>query len=535
MNFTVVLLVALPLYFLGLGNIDLFFQDDEWLYVKIAAEMFDRGELWIPYWLGEPAYYKPPLAYWLMMPFFWLGGDRILLARLSVALCAVGTLGVTYLIGKDLYGKREAACACLLAAVSYGFLAFGRVGVMDMQLTFFLAAALLLFLRAMRRKSPVLAGLYFVVLGVSNLIKGPVVPLIIVTVSLIILVFNRGWKPFFSRCAIAGMVVGGLISLSWPIALYFRGEFDAWYAFFIVGENAGKFADATGYPALPFIATLLKWALPWSLLILVAPLVMAVKAPLAKLDFTLPVVWIGAVLGIHLIPAVRLPWYTFPALPAALLLVGAATVRYPGNPVLIWTYRLTGILLGLVAALLSVTPRFFPLLSAAFFSLAGAAVCFWAAAIFTYRRNVPMLAASLMLAILLLNPGVSAMTDPKFPAAAQTLLASSDRPTAVVRIHTGRLSQEHALYSFRLDRKIEQTRGEAATLSFIREKGGDIIVSDTDYRALLTAASSLDTETRITLSWSRWKDSIPADIILAAIKDGNLALLQEPYHLVQKR
>ena len=68
MNFFVVLLVALPLYFLGLGNIDLFFQDDEWLYVKIAAEMFDRGELWIPYWLGEPAYYKPPLAYWLAIP-----------------------------------------------------------------------------------------------------------------------------------------------------------------------------------------------------------------------------------------------------------------------------------------------------------------------------------------------------------------------------------------------------------------------------------------------------------------------------------
>ena len=30
-NFFVVLLVALPLYFLGLGTIDLFFQDDEWL------------------------------------------------------------------------------------------------------------------------------------------------------------------------------------------------------------------------------------------------------------------------------------------------------------------------------------------------------------------------------------------------------------------------------------------------------------------------------------------------------------------------
>ncbi len=535
MNFFVVLLVALPLYFLGLGNIDLFFQDDEWLYVKIAAEMFDRGELWIPYWLGEPAYYKPPLAYWLMMPFFWLGGDRIMLARISVALTAVGTLALTYFLGKELYGKREAACASLLAAVSYGFLAFGRVGVMDMQLTFFLAASLLLFLRAMRRKSPVYAGLYFVVIGLSNLIKGPVVPLIIVTISFIILLFTRGWKPFFSRFAFAGMVVGGFIAFSWPLALYFKWEFPAWYAFFIVGENAGKFTDAMGYPALPFIATLLKWALPWSLLILVAPLVLAVKAPPGRLDFMLPVVWMATVIGIHLIPAVRLPWYTFPALPAALLLVGAASVRYPGNPVLVWTYRLTGVLLALAAALVSVTPSLFPLLSPPFFWLGSAALCFWAAAFFTFRRDVPKLAVALGLAVLLLNPGVSAMTDPKFPAEAQSILAASSRPTAVVRIRTGRLSQEHALYSFRLDRKIEQTHGEEATLRFVREKSGNLIVSDTDYKLLLAASPSLESETRIAASWSRWRDSIPADRIVQAIQEGDRTLLLEPYHIVQKR
>lgn len=535
MNFFVVMLVALPLYFLGLGNIDLFFQDDEWLYVKIAAEMFDRGELWIPYWLGEPAYYKPPLAYWLMMPFFWLGEDRILLARLSVALSAVATLALTYLIGRELFGRREAAGAALLAAVSYGFLAFGRVGVMDMQLTGFLAGALLLFLRARSRRSPSYAAAFFVVLGASNLIKGPVVPLIIVLISSIILMFYRGWKPFFSGRALCGMAAGLLLAVSWPIALYFKGEFAAWYSFFIVGENAGKFADAKGYPALPFIATLLKWALPWSLLILAAPLVLAMRSSVRKLEFVLPAVWIAVVIGVHLLPAVRLPWYTFPALPAALLWAGAATARYPSQPLLVWTYRLTGVLLGAAALLVSVTPGFFPLLSPAFGWLAGAAAAFWATAVFTWRRDVPKLAVAMMLAVLCLNPGVSALTDPKFPSAAQAVLAASTRPTAVVRIHTGRLSQEHALYSFRLNHPVEQTHGEAATWQFLRAKGGDLILSDTDYRALLAAYPSLAAETRIACSWLRWRDSLPVELIAAAIQSGDRTLLLEPYHILQTR
>ena len=64
------LCVCVASYVVGLDNTALFFQDDEWLYMKIASEMFDRGELWVPYWIGERDYHKPPLSYWLMMVLF---------------------------------------------------------------------------------------------------------------------------------------------------------------------------------------------------------------------------------------------------------------------------------------------------------------------------------------------------------------------------------------------------------------------------------------------------------------------------------
>ena len=53
---------SLPLYLIGLEYTTLFFQEDEWLYMKIASEMYARSEWWITYWLGVPTYYKPPMA-----------------------------------------------------------------------------------------------------------------------------------------------------------------------------------------------------------------------------------------------------------------------------------------------------------------------------------------------------------------------------------------------------------------------------------------------------------------------------------------
>ena len=120
------LCICVASFVVGLDNTNLFFQDDEWLYMKIASEMYDRGELWVPYWIGERDYHKPPLSYWLMMLLFPLGDDRVSLARLSVSLTSLLTAGLIYWIGKKLYGKDAGLIASLLALSSFGFIAFCR-------------------------------------------------------------------------------------------------------------------------------------------------------------------------------------------------------------------------------------------------------------------------------------------------------------------------------------------------------------------------------------------------------------------------
>ena len=250
-----------------------FYADDEWLYIGTAYEMFSRGELWITYWLGEPAYYKPPLSYWMMMPFFLFGADPILQGRLAIGLMSLLTVLLTWWIGRTLYGEQQGLLAGLFSATSLGFLTYGRVGMLDMPFTFWLTLSVACLIQAWQKKSARWAGIFWAVAGASVLVKGPVSAAILCLLALSVALLYRSWRVFFfCRGAWMGMLAAVLFSLAWPIALYFKGQFDNWYQFFIITENLGKFGDPSVYPAGPFLAYALQWQLPWTLLLLLVAL-----------------------------------------------------------------------------------------------------------------------------------------------------------------------------------------------------------------------------------------------------------------------
>ena len=248
-----------------------FYTDDEWLYIGTAYEMFTKGELWITYWLGEPAYYKPPLSYWMMMPFFPFGQDPILQGRLAIGLMSLVTALLTCWIGKLLYGERQGLLAGLISATSLGFLTYGRVGMLDMPFTLWITLAVAFLVKAWQKKSGHWAGLFWAVAGFSVLVKGPVSAAILFLLCFCVALFHKGWRfLFFSPTAWLGMFAAMLCTIAWPVALYFKGQFDNWYQFFIITENLGKFGDPSVYPAGQFIAYALQWQLPWTLLLLTA-------------------------------------------------------------------------------------------------------------------------------------------------------------------------------------------------------------------------------------------------------------------------
>ena len=523
---------SLPLYLIGLEYTTLFFQADEWLYMKIASEMYARSEWWITYWLGIPTYYKPPMAYWGMMLLFPLGADQMFWGRVSVAVTTLVTLFLGYKLSQDLLGKKEACVSTALLSCSYGFLAFGRVGVMDMMLLFWLMASLFCFIRARDRQSLVYVVLFYLTLGLSTLVKGPIAPLISVITAVAILLIYGGWRVFLRPSGIPWLLLGVLISLSWPIALYFKGEFDAWFNFFIVGENFGKFADRVGYPALPFISTIFKWALPWDFLLVALPIFLLRKRFWQDRGIVILLLWTITIIGVHLIPAVRLPWYTFLALPAVMMMAGAYISRYANHWLTLFTLRITALLFLLLALIVSALVRFsFPHFTP-YLIIVVAALGLFACAALLYKNRLLPACASLAAAILSLNILSSYLVDPQFPVSAREILQSSTRPLAVVRIETGRLSQEHAQFSFYLDRPITETRGVEKTTAFFLQ-GGDLILTDTDYRAWQQHVPIQPEKRRILHSWRQWRDAIPLEQIEAAFRVGDIGLLQEPIHIIR--
>ena len=510
-----------------------FYTDDEWLYIGTAHEMFTRGELWITYWLGEPAYYKPPLAYWMMMPFFLFGTDSIIQGRLAIGLMSLATVVLTWWIGKALYGERQGLLAGLLSATSLGFLTYGRVGMLDMPFTLWLTLAVACLVQAWQKKSGLWAGFFWAVAGATVLVKGPVSAAILFLLCFCVALFQKGWRfLFFSPGAWLGMFAATLFTAAWPLALYFKGQYENWYQFFIITENLGKFGDPSVYPAGQFLAYALQWQLPWTLLLLAALAALPFHRRALSFPFMLPLLWAAAIMLIYLIPRVRLPWYLLPVVPAASLLTAAMWSEYSEKPGFKISLRITGLLLLLPATVLAVLvwTAPFSLLEHSFFVLASLSLFFCCG--FAWRNKLAPLSIAFALCVVMLAQGIDSLTDGRLPEHIARELRSSTIPVAAARIEAGRLSQQLWFFSYHLGRKVDEARGSEAINRFLTEKSGLLFISDTDLEALKKDRPDRGAALRVLYSWNYWKEAISTEDIHEAVLQGKLERLMEKLHVV---
>lgn len=113
-----------------------------------AEEMLARHDWIVPTFNGELRTHKPVLLYWAMMAADQLPVDREFAARLPSALCGIGTLIVTFLIGNRIYGESTGRLAALILASSIMFVVAGRAATPDATLTFLTTLALYVFVCA---------------------------------------------------------------------------------------------------------------------------------------------------------------------------------------------------------------------------------------------------------------------------------------------------------------------------------------------------------------------------------------------------
>ena len=303
-NTLAVAAIAAVMFCAALGSTRLL-DDDEPRNSACAQEMLNRGDWIVPTFNGQLRTDKPILLYWCMLAVYNLFGVSEFTARLPSALAGVGTVVLTYHLGRLLFDRRSGLIAGCFLACAMNFAILARWATPDSLLILCITASLTCFVAgvASRRGGhfsgticgqtrycppivdaglPVLAcvGMY-VAMGLAVLAKGPigvVMPLGIVGAYLLVFDvpayapvegslrqrlapyfthdWRRRWTHLFTRYfhpqnilrvlrtlrLTWGLPLTALVALPWYIAVAVQTK-GAWVAGFIGNHNVGRFLN----------------------------------------------------------------------------------------------------------------------------------------------------------------------------------------------------------------------------------------------------------------------------------------------------
>ncbi|HVW02267.1 MAG TPA: glycosyltransferase family 39 protein, partial [Planctomycetaceae bacterium] len=144
----VMLGVAAVLFFtkLGLAHV---WDEDEAIFAEISREMFELGDWIVPRFNGKVFVDKPVMMYWLMMAGYSVFGTTEFGARCASALVGLGTVWITYLIGRRLFSERVGFWAGLILSSGVYFNVISRAATPDIELVFCCTLAMYAFVRSM--------------------------------------------------------------------------------------------------------------------------------------------------------------------------------------------------------------------------------------------------------------------------------------------------------------------------------------------------------------------------------------------------
>jgi len=377
----VLLAAALALFFVDLGGSSIW-DANEAFYVETPREMIDRGDYVFPTFNYEPRVNKPVLSYWIVAGFYKLFGVSVGVQRIPIAIGGLLLVGIAFFLGRlvsvetadPAVSVRAGLWAALGFAVSPRLVMFSRRIFIDIYITLFMAATLLLFALAERypHRRRLFLALMYVSVGLGVLTKGPVAVALPGLVFLIYLIVHRELRRVTELMIPAGVAIVLAIVVPWYAALYQR---DGWthIASFFLGENLGRYSDGVGFDTGRgpwfYVGVLFSDGFPWSILFFAAlalwwrlrrvaapnggakpspgPRAPALtKAPL-RIQ-TLLLIWIATIVVFFSFSASKQDLYIYPVMPAIAALGGGAIAA--GAPGARWLSALIGALLAIAGA-----------------------------------------------------------------------------------------------------------------------------------------------------------------------------------------
>ncbi len=327
------LLFAIPLLFWNLGEASISTKD-EYLHIRAAQDMYQRGNYVVPIFDFEPYVNKPPLKMWLTQIPLELFGESNWAYRLPDAFAGVFVLLCIFWFSMKRFSSLLPALASSLALLGFqplfDFHGF-RMANQDALLLAFLCLSFILGYTILSKKESDYRRLllYSVLIGAALLTKS-----VAALISPIVLFCFWLWHPERRKFSLKEMVALVLpcafLVAAYAIALTIVYP-HAWGVLFGY-EIAGRFDegyhnadDFLLYWKLLFPLSVFSFIFAFSLFyaFLRAFCHSCAYSRLLLLWFFLPLVLYS------FLPS-RLPWYVFPSFPAAALIVGCFVDRYSG-------------------------------------------------------------------------------------------------------------------------------------------------------------------------------------------------------------
>ncbi|MCA9079475.1 MAG: glycosyltransferase family 39 protein [Planctomycetaceae bacterium] len=331
-----------------------------------AAEMLQRGDWVTPVFNAELRAHKPVLTYWAMMLCYSVFGVNEFAARLPAALCGIGTVLLTYLMGSRLFSRQAGLWGAIALATTVMFTVESRAATHDGVLIFTSTLALAIYalstLPSQGRlfpRWPVAAAMY-AVMGLAVLAKGPVglvLPTAVIGMFLLLLRrlpestlgADRWWRPlwdivrafeprhFLSTCwlmrPITAITMASLVALPWYLWVHQRTG-GAWTHGFFVEHNLHRATSAMEghdggvlYYPIMLIIGFFPWSIFWMPTLGYAGQATRRPGPMQE-GHLFAYCWLGVYVGLFSIARTKLPHYITPCYPGVALLVGAFLGRW---------------------------------------------------------------------------------------------------------------------------------------------------------------------------------------------------------------
>jgi 4-amino-4-deoxy-L-arabinose transferase-like glycosyltransferase len=305
-----------------------FFDRGEPREALAVQDIVQRGEWLFPLKTPTTIPSKPPLFHWSAALTSKITGkldERTI--RFPSAFYAILGVITIYWLGRKLFGAQVGLLAGAILSTTLLYSNQALNARVDMTLCFFLTFSLVLFYLLYRGfvTRPLWYYLFYAVVGIGALAKGPLGILLPALVAGAFLAIKRRWDLLFKFCFHPGGLLTVTIAAGWYGVAAMRGGED-FVDRQLLKENLERFFGGSGHsnPVYYYIPYLFFEGLPWSLFL---PFVLwdyfKKRSVTWGDDGLFLTIWLGAMFGFFSLSMGKRPVYLVPVYPAMALLTAA--------------------------------------------------------------------------------------------------------------------------------------------------------------------------------------------------------------------